>query len=351
MESFAFFSQKTGNQSTQPGLTQTGPTQSLTSQLPLRFEDLDFLFGDYSEPMDEERGECQTSSKMDIEYERLQPQVPNYQLPAQAANQQKGQLIARQCDLQEPNGSHLFFEDFLPDYSEEIQEVMVGRVGFSSVEEDDIDCLFPDLPDDPRFQFPSFKPSNREPTPLQMHHPRPQDAYQLQNYGSLAQIQPSYFPHASPFHPQPTFNPPNHPNYHQTLAIQKEHDPQFLDLFKFRQQAGQKGSIFEAYEPAGRPQTALATGIAKMVMALRSMIDTLCQTATVSKAVGHLVVSHRLTNDDVLLITGVNKRALHSRAGKCTLGKALAKLIVGITCLKLPPDQRAAVWKTIGECL
>lgn len=271
-------------------------------------------------------------------------------------------------------------EDFLPEFED--QKGQGSKQQFQEAyEDDDIDYMFPDLPEDPRFEFPSFKKKNQiQNAPYLANPTHPPINYSY----SQANAQPQYsnlhaHPPGQPYQSTPQasyFGIPAAPSYpplnqqgltsvgnpHAALfsqfsqfqgqagpGLHQEANQAFVDVFKFRQPSATAGSIFDQYTPVGKPQTPLFTGISKLVLALRQLLDATASNATLHKAAGHLLVVHKLTNADLLAIAGVNKRSLTTRALKPLLAKVLAKLFVALLAARLESGKKTEVWRLVGD--
>lgn len=360
MLNFGGPSQKTANLSTQPGITQS---YAGSMQQPMTFEDLDFLFGADSQPMKEEAypPHHHESTSMDIEFDQPSDCIANRNELWNFHRQQYP------VTLPDDFADSMDFEKLLAGFDDEDQ-ILEGNL--EAPEEEEIDFMFPDLPEDPLFQFPSFNkpekkmaPSHHFATNHLYHNNEPNFAPQNLPYSQFSTYGNSINPFNSTIgtFPQPSLNsisalqPPQTNLCHQSQSfpfsnfenslLHLETKMSFAELFKFRQ--GQE-NIFTS---AGPTQTSLSVGLSKMVLALKKLFDSMAQVRTLYKAVSHLIVVHKLADKDVVTITGVNKRGLHSRAGKILYSKVLAKLVVAVSFIHSDPDMRDFVWKLIGSCI
>lgn len=363
MNSVSQFTHKSYFNSTQANTTQQSSTQFHNPSINITYDDLDFLFDSKSRIS----AYSQRSTPMDIELDNHQIIDPcinkaniyectDRYVHCQPIYEENSQVFS-DFDFMELNeeGRHSQFDNVGGESQRMIEEnIPKGE------DEEDIDMIFPDLPDDPKFQFPTFRKPNLQ--PIQRPVVQEQPLYQPQSYFSKQpstslNYQPSFAQScrsivSRPDHHQQNQHqlmqmPPLGHNYqsmfpssnHHQLSVRPEQDPSYQNIFKFRQMPVEVDLSF---------QDSLVTAHRKMFMFYRHLLETLCKVTTLHGAIGHIVVSMRLTKEDIRRCTGVDKSAMHFKSGRRFLASCLSKIILAINAMNGPQKDR--VWSILSTC-
>ena len=328
------FTQKSYFGTTQANTTQATNTQNHNRYSDINYDDLDFMFDSRSKMS----SVSHSSIPMDIETQYELPSNHVCHMPTMIDYGNEA-LVDNRCEA---------------DIDSDILDMMDGDMESSRMmeedinydQDEDIDLIFPDLADDPRFQFPSF--TKKQPQQVSISISAPFENQIHGQHHSLANLQPlpynsSYYQQSVNYHSLAHRNPVSTyiqtPAYQHQLAVKSEHDASYQNIFKFRQ-AG-TGIDLSYSDP-------LATAHKKIFMFYRHMFEVVCTVKTLHMAIGHISVSMKLSKDDVKRCTGVDKSSMTLRSGRRFLAACLSKIVLAVNAMHGPVKDK--VWHILSTC-